>query len=100
MTKRFLPFAAMVMALPLAIMARSITLPLTSSALEFGKSLTTFGGRPISSALLKSLRMDDMIILPILFEENDTLFKIPPAPPLLKGGQGGFALIAGRDHIN
>src|SRR3989339_942103 len=54
-TKWFLPLAAMVMALPLAIKARSITLPLTISALELGKSRTMFGGRPISSAFSKSL---------------------------------------------
>jgi hypothetical protein len=32
-----------------------MTLPLTMRALEFGKSLTILGGRPISSALVNSL---------------------------------------------
>jgi hypothetical protein len=42
------------MALPLPIMARSITLPLTIRALELGNRLTTLGGRPIWSAFSKS----------------------------------------------
>jgi hypothetical protein len=54
MTKVLRPFAAMVIALPLAIMARSITFPLTSSAFELGKSLTMFGGLPVRRAFSKS----------------------------------------------
>jgi hypothetical protein len=54
----------MVMALPLASMARSITLPLTNKACELGKSLTIFGGRPISRAFLKSADSSDILILP------------------------------------
>ena len=54
-TNWFLPFAAMAIAFPFASMARSIALPLTIRALELGKSLTTLGGRPIFSALLKSV---------------------------------------------
>jgi hypothetical protein len=42
------------MALPLASMALSMTLPLTIKALEFGKSFAMFGGRPISRAFKKS----------------------------------------------
>jgi hypothetical protein len=53
-TKEFLPFAAIVMALPLASMALSMTLPLTIKALEFGKSFAMCGGRPISRAFKKS----------------------------------------------
>jgi hypothetical protein len=45
----------MAIAFPFASMARSIALPLTIRALEFGKSFTTLGGRPIFSALLKSV---------------------------------------------
>ena len=46
--------AAMVIALPLAIIARSIALPLTISARELGKSFMTLGGRPTWSAFSKS----------------------------------------------
>src|SRR4030042_4159624 len=59
-TKRFLPLAAIVMAFPLAIIARSMTFPLTISALEFGNNLLILGGRPISRAFLKSF----FLILP------------------------------------
>ncbi len=55
MTKRLRPLAAMAMAAPLLRMARSINLPLTISACEWGKSLTTFGGRPTASAFLNPL---------------------------------------------
>jgi hypothetical protein len=48
------PLAAMVMALPFAIMARSMALPLTIKAFELGNSLTMFGGRPTVSAFSKS----------------------------------------------
>jgi hypothetical protein len=54
MTKLFLPLAAMVMAPPLPSMALSINFPLTIKAWEFGKHLTTFGGRPICKAFSKS----------------------------------------------
>ena len=47
--------AAMAMAPPFASMARSTTLPLTMRAREWGKSLTTLGGLPTSTALLKSV---------------------------------------------
>ena len=50
----FRALAAIVMALPLAIMARSITLPLTINAFEFGNSFTMFGGRPTDRAFSKS----------------------------------------------
>src|SRR5690606_40790193 len=40
--------------LPLARMARSTALPLTSSALEFGKRAWMLGGRPTWRALSKS----------------------------------------------
>ena len=46
MTKLLRPFAAMAMALPFARMARSTTLPLTISALEFGNRALMLGGRP------------------------------------------------------
>jgi hypothetical protein len=54
MTKLLRPLAAMAMAPPLTSMARSINFPLTKRALEFGKHLTTFGGRPICKAFSKS----------------------------------------------
>lgn len=53
-TMLFRALAAIVMALPFFIMARSMTLPLTMRAREFGNSLAMFGGRPISSAFVKS----------------------------------------------
>jgi hypothetical protein len=60
-TKWFLPLAAMVMAFPLAVTARSITFPLTIRALELGNRLTTLGGLPIRSAFSKSaFLMEDM----------------------------------------
>src|SRR5664280_303520 len=54
MTKLLRPFAAIAMALPLARIARSTTLPLTISAFEFGKSAWMLGGRPTWRALSKS----------------------------------------------
>src|SRR5271157_2203843 len=54
-TKELRTLAAIAMAWPLAIIARSITLPLTMSALELGNNRFMLGGRPISMALSKSL---------------------------------------------
>ena len=54
MTKELRPLAAMAMALPLARIARSTTLPLTISALEFGNRAWMLGGRPTWRALSKS----------------------------------------------
>ena len=54
MTKELRPLAAMAMALPLARIARSTTLPLTISALEFGNRALMLGGRPTWSAFSKS----------------------------------------------
>ena len=54
MAKELRPFAAMAMALPLARIARSTTLPLTSSALEFGNRALMLGGRPTWRAFSKS----------------------------------------------
>src|SRR5674476_1207593 len=54
MTKVLRPFAAMAMALPLARIARSTTLPLTISALEFGNRAWIVGGRPTWRTLSKS----------------------------------------------
>jgi hypothetical protein len=54
MTKLFLPLAAIAMAPPLRSMDLSMNFPLTIKALEFGKHLTTFGGRPICKAFSNS----------------------------------------------
>src|SRR5664279_4559935 len=54
MTKLLRPLAAMAMALPLARMARSTTLPLTISAFEFGNRALIVGGRPTWRAFAKS----------------------------------------------
>ena len=50
-TKPLRQLAAMVMAWPLARMARSTALPLTRSARELGKRRTILGGRPTANAL-------------------------------------------------
>ncbi len=54
MANELRPLAAMAMALPFARMARSTTLPLTISALEFGNRDVIVGGRPTWRALSKS----------------------------------------------
>src|SRR5450759_2723235 len=54
MTKELRPLAAIAMALPFSRIARSTTLPLTISALEFGNRDVMLGGRPTWTALSKS----------------------------------------------
>ena len=43
--------------------ARSITLPLTIRAWEFGKRLVMFGGRPTARALEKSTPLESVMII-------------------------------------